>query len=125
MSDARFTPEEFVVFSEEFTKWQHYLGLDCYKVYFKHEKCEDSFAEIEINQCSMVATVRLNSELPDKDKPFADPKMHAKHEAIHLLIGRLEARARDRYVRSDEIYEAIEELVRRIERVTSWMLRTP
>src|SRR3989304_4995264 len=112
-SEPRFTSEEFVVFCDEFTKWQHYLSLDCYKVYFKHEKFEDSFAEIEINQCSMVATVRLNSEIPDTDRPFADPKMHAKHEAIHLLLGRVEAGARERYCSPDEISEAVEELVRR------------
>ena len=63
----------------------------------------------------MVATVRLNSELPGKDKPFKDVRTSAKHEAIHLLISRLEKNGRYRYIAENEIYEATEELVIRLE----------
>jgi hypothetical protein len=111
----RFTPEEFQTFQSEFTKWQNSFGLNGYKVYFKHEPSDDSFADISIAQDEMCATARLNSKLPEKDIPHADVEASAKHEAIHLLLGRLEERGRDRYIRADEIYEATEELVRRLE----------
>ena len=63
----------------------------------------------------MNATVRLNSKLPDKDKPFKDIKKTAKHEALHLLLMRLENCARARYLIEDEIDESIEELVYKLE----------
>lgn len=63
----------------------------------------------------MVATVRLNSKLPKKDKAFKDIKTSAKHEALHLLVMRLDHRARCRYLGEEEIYEAVEELVTKLE----------
>jgi hypothetical protein len=109
------TNKDFELFQSEFKKWQKLFGLTGYKVYFKYEPLEKSFADIEINQEDVVATVRLNSKLPDKDKPFKDIKRSAKHEALHLLIGRLEINGRYRFVSSGEMYEAAEELVRRLE----------
>lgn len=76
---------------------------------------EESFAEITIDRDNATATVRLNSKLETKDKPFANPVAHAKHEALHLLTGRLNNLARSRFASSDEIYEAWEELVRKLE----------
>ena len=107
--------KDLAEFSEYFKQYQRLFGLTGYKVYFKYEAMDKAFADININQNSMVVTVRLNSKLPDKDKPDKDIKRTAKHEALHLLLGRLEHRARARYVSDDEIYEAVEELVFKLE----------
>ena len=107
--------KDFELFKSEFKKWQRKFGLTGYKVYFKHEPIEKSFASICIAQGDMVATVRLNSELPAKDRQFNDIKRTAKHEALHLLVGRLEENGRYRYIAESEIYEATEELVFRLE----------
>lgn len=114
--ESRFTAEEFEVFCKEFKRWQRYLGLDGYQVYFQHKPL-DVFADICINQTCSIATVRVNSQLPPKDIPFADPAAHAQHEVLHLLLGRLEAGARARYAVAENIDEALEELCRRIARV--------
>jgi len=106
--------KDFELFQSEFKKWQVKFGLTGYKVYFKHEPL-DSFADIRINQGDMVATIGFNSDLPDKDKPFLDVKCSAKHEALHLLIGRLEMAGHYRYSSEHEIWEASEELVHRLE----------
>ena len=107
--------KDFKLFQEEFKKWQQKFGLMGYRVYFKYEPLEESFANITINQTNMGATVRLNSKLPEKDRPHKDIRLTAKHEAIHLLIGRLEENGRYRYSSSNEIYEASEELVLKLE----------
>jgi len=107
--------QDFELFQSEFKKWQQKFGLTGYKVYFKHEAIDGCFASIEISQGEMVATVRLNSGLPDKDKPFEDIERSAKHEALHLLVGRLEQNGRCRYSSENEIYEATEELVFKLE----------
>lgn len=108
--------DDFELFQSEFKKWQQRFGLTGYKVYFKHKSMgNNGFANIIINQGNMVATVTLNKELLAKDKPYKDIKRTAKHEAIHLLIGRLEQNGRYRYVSDSEIYEACEELVFKLE----------
>ena len=107
--------KDFELFKKEFKKWQERFGLTGYKVYFKYEPLNGRFADIAITSGVMVATVRLNSNLPNKDKPFKDIKRDAKHEALHLLIGRLENNGKFRYSTEAEIDEASEELVIRLE----------
>lgn len=107
--------EDFELFKQEFEKWQKRFGLTGYKVYFKHERIDGSFADIKINQGDMVVKVRLNKKLSEDNKIFKDIKRSAKHEALHLLVGRLEQDGRYRYCSETEIYEATEELVNRME----------
>ena len=106
---------DFATFQKEFTKWQQRFGLTGYKVYFKYEPIDKGFASIIINQGEMVVTVRLSSELAGKDKPHKDIKQSAKHEALHLLVGRLHQNACYRYSSEVEIDEATEELVFKLE----------
>jgi len=105
---------DFELFQSEFKKWQQRFGLIGYTIHFKHEPMDNSFADITTGQVCMSATVRLNSELPEKDILFKDIKRDAKHEALHLLIHELEARARCRYVSPDDIYESCEGLVNKL-----------
>ncbi len=106
---------DFELFQQEFKKWQYLFGLTGYRVYFKYEPLEDRFADITVEQSDMVATVRLSNNLPDKAEPHRSVKQSAKHEAIHLLLHRLESLGRCRYIGSEEIYEATEELVFKLE----------
>jgi len=105
---------DFDTFKKHFKKYQQLFGLTGYKVYFKYEPIDDDcFADITIIE--RVATVRLNKSLPLKHNPFRDVEQSAKHEAIHLLIHRLEYLARCRYLFRDDIDEATEELVVKLE----------
>ena len=106
---------DFELFQSEFKKWQRKFGLTGYRVYFEQEEINGAFADIKINQGEMSVTVRLNSKLSADVKPHRDIERSAKHEAIHLLVGRLEQNGRYRYSSEDEIYEATEELVFRLE----------
>lgn len=106
---------DFELFQREFKRWQDKFGLTGYKVYFKYGLLEKSFADIRVNQGDMVATVTLNNELPDKERPHRDVRCSAKHEALHLLISRLELAGHYRYSSENEIYEAAEELVHKLE----------
>ena len=107
--------KDFELFQSEFKRWQYKFGLTGYKVYFKYEEMDGCFADIKINQGEMVVTARLNSKLSDISKPHKDIKRSAKHEALHLLVGRLEQNARWRYSAENDIYESVEELVFRLE----------
>jgi hypothetical protein len=106
---------EFKDFQRIFKGYQKQFGLNSYKVYFKHEPISDSFANIIVDQDGMVATVRFNNDPGESDKPFQNIPVNAKHEAIHLLVGRLSDYAQSRYITKADICEAEEELVRRLE----------
>lgn len=110
---------EFELFQQYFKEYQKKYGLLGYRVYFKYEPLEQSFADIKINLTEMVATVRLNSKLPAKDKPEKSIRRSAKHEALHLLVGRLEHNGRQRYIAENEMYETTEELVQKLEGLIS------
>ena len=107
--------EDFVLFQEEFKKWQNLFGLIGYKIFFKYEDRDSDFATIHIDEPEMVAIVTLNSNVPDRQKAYRNIKRIAQHEAIHLLIGRLEYDSKYRHTTEDEINEAVEELVNRLE----------
>ena len=107
--------KDFENFKKYFKEYQRKFGLMGYKVYFKYELLDVGFTDISIDISGMVAIVRLNSKLPDKDKPFKHIKQSAMHEAIHLLLARLEKNGRYRYAAEAEISEATEELVFKLE----------
>ena len=102
---------DFELFQSEFKKWQQKFGLMGHQVYFKYEPLKERFADLDVNTELRVATVRLNSKLDADETPFKDIKKSAKHEAIHLLLDKLEDCAFSRYIRQGEIVEATEELV--------------
>ena len=97
---------EFKEFQKIFATYQKRFGLNGYRTYFKNEPDANSFANINVNQENMIATINISSKGCLKS---------AKHEALHLLVGRLAYYAEARYVTEREIMEAEEELVRRLE----------
>jgi len=107
--------EDFKLFQKCFREYQQRFGLTGYKTYFKYRRLENNFAQVTVQQNSMVATVTLNSKLSNSSRPFKDIRRTAKHEAIHLLLSRLEHRASSRYTAEEEVYEAVEEIVFKLE----------
>ena len=107
--------KDFLAFQKEFLYWQQKMGCTGYKCYFKHEPLENSFARIKINSEEMVATVSLHNG--PEEKEHKNVKRSAKHEAIHLMLSRLEDVAGRRHIRAGEIYESVEELVFKLEKL--------
>jgi hypothetical protein len=106
---------DFEQFQETYRKYQQLFGLTGYKVYFKHEPIDDAFADSTITNCDRIATVRLNSVLPDSDIHAKHVERSAKHEAIHLLLNNLEQLAISRCIREGDISTEVEGLVFKLE----------
>ena len=108
--------EDFELFKKTFRKYQEKFGLLGYAVYLKFEPITGGdFADITVNQNDMVATIRLNSKLDEKDEQFKHIELSAKHEAMHLLLSRFENKAINRCnVSEKEIFEIEEELVNKL-----------
>ena len=97
----------------EFKKWFKYyqsrFGLLGWDVRFEQKKLKDSYATISPNLDGMTALVTLDIETSAKEI-----KASARHEALHLLIGRLSGNASYRYASKEDMYETCEELVNKL-----------
>ena len=105
---------KFTEFKKYFNAYQNKFGLINYRIFFKYEPV-DGFADIVRFQEDATATVRLNNKVTKEDKQFQNIRGTAKHEALHLLLARFSDLAYSRYSTKSDIYEAEEELVRRLE----------
>ena len=110
------TKKEFEVFKEEFMRWIDKLGINEYRIDFFLDPLDDSFAEITINHMGRAVKVALSDNISKRDRSAGhDIKSHAKHEALHLLIGRLCWLGEERHLSDGAIYEESEKLVRKLE----------
>ena len=111
------TQRHYRIFQQEFNRWIERFGLKGYRIYFWQEALKDSFAELDVNEDGKYAVVRLCKELHGENAKEFDPALHARHEAIHLLLHRLFWLGSCRYVRPDDLFEEWERLVRILEKV--------
>lgn len=95
---------------------QYYLkkyGITEYTVWIEHEKLSGAVGECSFKSVEKCATLKLNTSWSGA-KTKADIKETAKHEVVHVLLGKLSEYGRSRYVTPDELTEAIEEVVNRL-----------
>jgi len=109
------TKQQFQVFKKEFIRIQKKLGLMDWDVFFMHKDTKNAYASIEADPSAMAATVFFSIDLPDYAKDDLKPKEHARHEAFHLLISKLEYLARWRYINENQIYIECEAICNRLE----------
>lgn len=99
--------------------WIGELGLDNWKVYFGWDALEDSYARTSASLNGYVASMIFCKDWDDDLRELDDNNIFqvARHEAVHLLIMRLACVAGRRCVTEDQIADAEEETVRKIEQV--------
>jgi hypothetical protein len=106
--------KDFKQFVASFKKYQDLLGLHDFQVYFKHKSLERCFANCVVNCTDRCATVSFGTELEDEDFEDSDPVKSGKHEALHLLIHKLEWLADHRFVTQEQIDTEVEGLVNKL-----------
>jgi len=111
--------EYFEKFKETFLYWQKELGLMQYQIQFEHKDIDGAYAKICVHEDDKLAHVICNNKYSSQQDANTDkgPESHAKHEACHLLISRLEWLGNQRCIRNDEIYDEDEAIVVRLARV--------
>ena len=110
--------KHFDLFQEECEKYLELLGLKSWKIYYKFEKLDDSFARAEWKYAGRVATLTLANDFP---KPFktieGQIKESALHECLEILLAPVSSLAEDRsFVRIDFDKE-IHAVIRTLEKV--------
>ena len=112
------TKEDFRKFKKYFNFYLKKLGVTGWTIHFLHEDAKQkSYATVYFTLEDRTITVYLSDKIPDDTVAGLDIKRIAKHEAIHGLLGRFSELAYKRFTTKDEIYEAEEELVIRIEKL--------
>ena len=111
--------EHFNLFKSECQKWIDKLKLDNWKIYFAHEEMEGVYARIFPDIKTNVATIKMNTEwsMFAIDNLEESIKNAAKHEVIHLLLARLSEYGHKKDYTHDNMFEAEEELVRKLEKI--------
>jgi len=116
MNKIKTTEKHFNLFKEECLRWQNLFELHNWELHFKWEATESARASINYTLTGYVASLFLAKEWANYEEILdKDIEMVAKHEMIHLLIGRLEQVGSVRFASEDELSEAEEELVRKLE----------
>lgn len=111
------TKEDFEIFRKEAKKYIDIFELNNWEVAFAITKKEGVMGSCEHSLQGYTATLFLCNKWEDEIKPCTPEtiKETAKHEVIHLLLGRFSECGEARFVNRDELNEAEEELVRRLE----------
>ena len=112
----KLTQKQFELFKSESQKWIDYFELNNWRVDFTFERLEGRRAEMKSNLGGYCVRISLSNEWNEKDEPTNEKIIDsAKHEVIHLLLARFSETAWARCINKDELYEAEEELCRKIE----------
>ena len=112
----RTTKAQFEAFKDAFRLWQSRFGLNEYDVEFTLDDHADAYATCSVDAKDCVCAVTFCKYVPSgcvMDTRVAQDT--ARHEAVHLLLGRLTHLARGRFVTEDELYHAEEKVVRVLE----------
>jgi hypothetical protein len=103
-------------FKAEFRRWQLLLGLTDTKVYFEHGHCDKAYATIYWDCEGRVATVTFADKLSGDGVMIGyDPISAGRHEALEMLVARLDSIAKSRYCFPDDIAEEKHAIIRRLE----------
>lgn len=109
------TKKDYIVFRKECLRLQTEWGLLEWSIYTEHKPLEGKFATIVMDNRDMTATITLGVEEFEK----SDPKIHAKHEMVHLLLAPLGFEAQSRYTEQFNVEQAEEAIVNKLVKLLS------
>lgn len=113
------TKQNFELFKQECEKWINKLGLIGYEIrYFHNNKYSGGGCKVYLpeNFCELSLDTEF-TDLKDNTTINEQIKIIAKHEVIHLLVGRMAINGQARWCSKTEHDEAEEELVRKLEKL--------
>lgn len=111
--------KHFTVFKKECLKWIVLFGLLDWKFSFFHEQWDnEALANYKTNLEGKCAAINLSIDWADEPITNAQIKRSAFHEVCEVMLSRLAICVRSRFVSSDEIIEAIHDIIRRLENHT-------
>lgn len=113
------TRQHFDKFQEYVGHWQKELGLVGWKIFFRHSKTNDAFAQTSTGSKASTAVITLCTSWPVEDRPLNDTELKnlALHECLHVLLDPLYNEAQARYADEFALDKAEETIVKTLEQV--------
>lgn len=109
------TKKDFELFVTECKIWIKKLELSNWAVYYWHKSStNNSLAYCTRNLSGMRADVHLNTEWSEQPVTKEEIKNCAKHEILHIFLGRMAENAEARFCSLADIDETEEELVNKL-----------
>ena len=104
--------KHFELFKKEFLKCVDKWKIIGWKIYFEHREIEDDIIARVLRELSdKTVTIEFNLNYVDQNYSKERIVWTARHEAAHLLLGRIAVIAESRFVTDSELCEAEEEIV--------------
>ncbi len=110
------TDDDFKDFQNAFMQYVELLNLRDWRITFTRKPLNDCFAELLSDPEGCCATASLSTEIDDGAKRHFNAAASGKHEAIHLLLVKLQHLAQSRFVSESQISTETERLVRILEK---------
>ena len=114
------TQKHFEIFKKECLYWQDRFELHNWDLHFRWSNDKRKRASCTASISGYIATISLSKDWDNYKKiTEQDIKMTSKHEMIHVLLGRLSSLITATFLSSNEVEEANEEIVRKLE----WIIK--
>lgn len=111
------TKKQFDLFKKECKKWRKVFGLISYDVNYKLGTDEDNVGECKYPTNIGDRNVRLSFNSNSGSLTNYEIKKIAFHEVMELFLYKLVELAETRYITSQEVYDAIHEIIYTLEHV--------
>ena len=101
---------KFKQFKDECLRLQKKWGLTNYDLFIEEKALDrNALSRIFVDDESFNANIQFDTKKVIECKSM--PKELAKHEMIHLILGRMSNLSYNRFIRKDELYASEEEIV--------------
>lgn len=111
------TTKHFQTFKNECLSFQNKWGLTGWELFFEHIKLDGIYATVDMDLATRNARLEFAKDWPDNKITDEIIRETAKHEMIHLILGRINCLSRARYTTEAEINEANEEATKLLEKI--------
>jgi len=106
----------FQIYKKECEKWVQRLGLQRYRITYRHEEIEERiYGYCQANIEAGCAAIGLNKEWEDEDVTDYMLRQTAFHEVVELLFQRFYQLAESRYATESEIETERHTIIRSLE----------
>lgn len=106
------TVKQFEEFIKCCKRWIKRFELNGWEFEYIHTEIKEAYASVDVDLEGRLIKVKFAKHL---EVDHIDIEATAKHEMIHALLGRFAQLSDERYTSQRELYEAEEELVRKLE----------
>ena len=110
--------QHFEIFRKECLSWIDKLGLKDFRIDIEHRSVDwldDAYAGSSVNAEARMATILLTLDWVDCEVTEAQLRKSALHEVCEIMLHPLKNLAETRFIRHEEVGEAVHVVIRRLE----------